>query len=91
MEVTGPSTGKKKTREKHAMPRTPSKQKELTLSLSQIPEGVKVLDDMLGCMKKLKYVDHDVADRGKFPKFAQQVYMESEGEGLEGDPIPEPK
>jgi hypothetical protein len=46
---------------------------------------------MLGCVNKLKYVDHDVADRGKFPEFAQQVYMESKGEGPSGDPILEPK
>jgi hypothetical protein len=82
---------KEETREKPVMPRTPSKQKELTLSLSQIPEGVKVVGDMLGCVNKLKYVDHDVADMGKFPEFVQQVYMESKGEGPSGDPILEPK
>ena len=73
------------------MPRTPRKQKELTLSLPQIPDGVKVVSDMLGYVNKLKYVDHDVENIGKFPDFAQQVYMESIGEGPSGDPILEPK
>ena len=59
--------------------------------MSQISEGVKVLDDMLGCVNKLKYVDHDVPNKGKFHEFMQQVYMESKGEGAEGDPIMEPK
>jgi hypothetical protein len=71
VEMVGPSTGKTDTREKHVTPRTPSKQKELTLSVPKIPEGVKVLDHMLGCVTKLKYVDNDVVYREKFPDFVQ--------------------
>ena len=59
------------------MLRTLTKKKELTLSLPKIPEGVKVVGDMLGCVNKLKYVHHDVTHTEKFPNFAQQVYMES--------------
>jgi hypothetical protein len=61
------------------------------LSLSQILEGVKILDAMLGIVNKLKYVDHDVAYMGKFPEFTQQVYMEIKGEGPSRDPILELK
>jgi hypothetical protein len=65
-QEAGPSVGKKKTREKLAAPRTTGKHKELTLSFPQIPEGVKVVGDMLGSINKLKYVDHDMIDIGKF-------------------------
>jgi len=46
---------------------------------------------MLGCVNKLKYVDHNVTDRRKFPEFLQQVYMERKGEGPSGVPILELK
>ena len=42
---------------------------------------------MLRSVNKLKYVDHDVADKGKFCEFVEQFYMESRGEGPPGDPI----
>jgi hypothetical protein len=91
MEVVEPSTGKKNTRGKHVVPRTLRKQKELNLTLPKIPDRVRVVGDMLGFVNKLKYVDHDVADIGKFPKFVQQVYMDNRGEGPLVDPILEPK
>jgi hypothetical protein len=91
VEITGPSIGKNKTREKPVALKTLSKQKELPLSLSQILEGVKILDDMLGFVNKIKYDDHDFPYMGKFPKFVKHIYMESKGEGPSRDPILEPK
>jgi hypothetical protein len=73
------------------MPRTPTKQNEITLSLPQIPNEFNVVGDLLGCVNKVKYYDHDVTDTDKFPEFAQQVYMESKGVGPSGDPIMELK
>jgi glucose-6-phosphate isomerase len=61
------------------------------LSQPQIHEGVKILYDMLGCMNKMKYVEHYVTYMGKFPKFMLQIYMESKGPGPSGDPILVPK
>jgi len=77
VEITWPSTEKKKEREKPTTPRTPSKQKELTLSLPHIHEGVKITGDMLGCVNKVKYDYHDVTYMQKFLEFTRQVYMES--------------
>jgi hypothetical protein len=59
--------------------------------LPRIPEGVQTTPTLLGCMEKLRYSDHDVADEGKFPEFAQQVYLDSIGIGPFGDPILQPK
>jgi hypothetical protein len=50
-----------------------------------------ILPDILGCVDKLKYSDHDVTDRDKFPEFAPQVYMERKGTSSSGVPILEPK
>jgi hypothetical protein len=61
------------------------------LTLPRIPKGVTILPDILGCVEKLKYFDHDVTDRGNFPKFSPQVYMERKGTILSGVPILEPK
>jgi len=47
-----------------------TEQAEGTNTVPQIHEGVKVDGEMLGCVKKLKYDDHDVADTIKFPDFA---------------------
>jgi hypothetical protein len=46
---------------------------------------------LLGCMERLRYSDHDVADTGKFLEFAQQVYMDNIGTGPFGDPMMQPK
>jgi hypothetical protein len=42
-------------------------------------------------VERLRYTDHDVFDTNKFPKFLQQVYMESIGTGPFGEPILQPK
>jgi hypothetical protein len=52
---------------------------------------VKILPNILGCVEKLRYIDHDIADRDKFFEFEQLVYMESKGVGSYGIPILEPK
>jgi glucose-6-phosphate isomerase len=46
---------------------------------------------MLGCVNKMKYVEHYVTYMGKFPEFTLQIYMESKGPSPSGDPILEPK
>jgi hypothetical protein len=78
-QEAGPSTVTMKTKGKQTVQRSPCKQKEVTLTLPCIPEGVKILPGILGCVDKLKYSDHDIADRDKFPEFAPQVYMERKG------------
>jgi hypothetical protein len=50
-----------------------------------------ILPDILGCVEKLKYFDHDVTDKDKFPEFVPQVYMERKGTSSSGVPILEPK
>jgi hypothetical protein len=52
---------------------------------------VTILPNILGCVEKLRYADHDVADRDKFPEFEPQVYMERKGISVSGVPILEPK
>jgi hypothetical protein len=59
--------------------------------LSHIPEGVKTMPKLLHFMEKLSFSDHDVADIGKFPEFAHQVYLDNIGIEPFGDPILQPK
>jgi hypothetical protein len=89
--MAGPSLGQKRTRENPAMPRTPSKEKELTLSLPKIMDGVRIVGDMLGYINKLRCYDHDVKNMEKNHEFVSQVYMERKEEGPSGAPILEPK
>jgi hypothetical protein len=42
-------------------------------------------------VEKLKYSHHDVANVGKFPEFAQQLYMDSIGTSPFRDPMMQPK
>jgi hypothetical protein len=42
-------------------------------------------------MERIRYSDHDVVDTGKFPKFVQQVYMDSIGTCPFGYPMMQPK
>jgi hypothetical protein len=64
---------------KQQVQRSPRKQQEVTIVLPCIPTGVKVVTDLLGCVDKLCYSDHDVRDTDKFPEFMQQVYLERRG------------
>jgi hypothetical protein len=81
--------GQKKGKTSHGM--VPMQASHTTIILPCIPEGVQATPTLLGCMEKLKYSDHDVADTGKFPEFAQQVYMDNIGTRPFGDPILQPK
>jgi hypothetical protein len=59
--------------------------------LPHIPDVVVAVEDMLGKVEKLKYVDHDVTDTTKFPDLAQEIYLENKEEaGPSGKPILEP-
>jgi hypothetical protein len=49
------------------------------------------MSTLLGCVEKLKYSYHNVADAGKFPNFTQQVYLDNIEIGPFGDPILQPK
>jgi hypothetical protein len=70
---------------------SPHKHPDTTIILPCIPEGVQAMPTLLGCVEKLKYSDHDVVDAGKFPEFAQQVYMDNIGTGPFNNPILQPK
>jgi hypothetical protein len=59
--------------------------------LPHIPEGVQATQTLLGCVERLRYIEHDVLDNKKFLEFAQQVYMESLCIRPFGDPILQPK
>jgi hypothetical protein len=62
-----------------------------TIVFPRIQEGVQAMPNLLGCMEKLHYSDHDVVDMDKFPEFASKVYLDSVGTGPFGDPILQPK
>jgi hypothetical protein len=56
--------------------------------LPHILDVVIVVEEMLGKVEKLKYVDHDVTDTTKFPDLAQEIYLENKEElGPLGNPI----
>jgi hypothetical protein len=52
---------------------------------------VTILPNILGCVEKMRYANHDVADRDKFHEFEPHVYMESKGISVIGILIMEPK
>jgi hypothetical protein len=52
---------------------------------------VTTLPNILGCVEKLRYANHDVENRDKFYEFEPQVYMDSKGISEERVPILEPK
>jgi len=64
-EKTSPS--KKKTRPTVIVVPT---QKHVLLSLSQIPESIIAVEDMLGFVPKLKYAYHDFIEVAKFHELA---------------------
>jgi hypothetical protein len=59
--------------------------------MPHIPDSFVVVEDMLGCVPKLKYVDHDVTERAKLLYLAQYFYMENMGSTSKGIPIMDPK
>jgi hypothetical protein len=52
---------------------------------------VCITANLLGCVEKLGYSDHDVTDTDKFLEFSKQVYLENMGIGPFGEPILQPK
>jgi hypothetical protein len=45
------------------------------------------MPNLLGCMEKLQYLDHNVTDVDIFPEFVRQVYLDNVGTGPFGNPI----
>jgi hypothetical protein len=56
-----------------------------------IPEGVLILPCILGHVEKLKYMDHNIVEKDKFPAFEPHVYMERNKIIYSGFPILESK
>jgi hypothetical protein len=54
-------------------------------------EGVHITTNVLGCVEKLQYLDHDVTDMDKFLDFSNKVYLDSVDIGPFGEPIVQPK
>jgi hypothetical protein len=50
------------------------------ITLPYISDVVVIVEDMLGKVLKLRYVDHDVKDAAKFPDIAHEIYLEEKGE-----------
>jgi hypothetical protein len=49
------------------------------ITLPHLPDVVVVVEDMLGKVPKLKYVDQDVTDTTKFLELGQEIYLENRG------------
>jgi len=54
-------------KDKMHIPRSPCKKPIENIVLPHIPVGVQVGPEILGHIRKLKYLEHDVADKYKFP------------------------
>jgi hypothetical protein len=72
------------------MVRSLRRKPDVSIVLPRIPEGVQTTPTLMGCVVKLKYSGHDMADDGKFLDFSQQVYLDSIGTCPFGDPISQP-
>jgi hypothetical protein len=90
MEV-GISSQPPQQKGKQPIARSSRRQATTTIVLSCIPEGLHTMPNLLGCVEKLCYLDHDVADMDKFLEFAIQFYLENVGIGPFDDPIFQPK
>ena len=55
----------------------PRQTKKFTLRTPSLPPGVQLVGTMTGKIDRLKYVDHDTNDHGKFPQFAPGTYLQS--------------
>jgi len=42
---------------------------EVEITLTHLPDDIVAVEEILGKVLKIKYVDHDVANREKFPYF----------------------
>jgi hypothetical protein len=60
----------------------------MEITLPFLPDAVITVDDMLGKVPKMRYVDHDVCDVTKFPELAEENYLINMGEiGPLGRPV----
>ena len=50
---------------------------KFTLRTPSLPPGVQLVGTMTWKVDRLKYVDHDTNDHGKFPQFAPGTYLHS--------------
>jgi len=66
---------------KYPITRSPCQQDATTIVLPHIPEGVRVTDNMLGCVEKIGYSNHDVTDMEKFLEFEKRFYLDTVGIG----------
>ena len=55
----------------------PRQTAKFTLRTPSLPQGVQLVRTMTGKIDRLKYVDHDTNDRGKFLQFAPRKYLHS--------------
>jgi hypothetical protein len=53
------------------VPRSPRRQPAAAIVFPHIPEWVRVLENLLGYVEKLRYSDHDVMDTDKIPEFTK--------------------
>jgi len=52
----------------------------MDVTLPYLLDVVIIVEDMLGKVPKLRYVDHDVCDATKFPYLAKDTYLINTGE-----------
>jgi hypothetical protein len=52
----------------------------MDITLPYLPDTVVVVDDMMGKVPTLKYIDHDVRDASKFPYLDEDNYLINTGE-----------
>ena len=48
---------------------------KFTVCTTSLPQGVQLVGTMTGKIDRLKYVDHDTNDHGKFPQFTPGTYL----------------
>jgi hypothetical protein len=61
------------------------------ITLPYLLDAVVSMEDMLGKVPKLRYLDHDVCDTKKFPYLVEEAYLANTWEiGPLGKPIMEP-
>jgi hypothetical protein len=87
----GTSSQPSQRKGKQPITRSPCKHTATSIVLPRITEGVHTTTNLLGCVEKLWYSDHDVTDVDKFREFSKQVYLDNVGIGPFDDPILQPK
>lgn len=57
------------------------------IPIPKLPPYVKVRGHLLGCIKELKYDNHDLNDAKKFPRFKPDNHLKSEHDGEVTSPV----